>query len=51
LAWRRFLLKYVQEVEPQIMEEFRQAYLKRQGVDAAMFVTRAAAGPRVMSLS
>jgi galactokinase len=36
---------------PQIMEEFRQAYLKRQGVDAAMFVTRAAAGPRVMSLS
>jgi galactokinase len=36
---------------PQIMEEFRQAYLKRQGVDAAMFVTRAAAGPRVMSHS
>jgi len=36
---------------PQIMAEFRHAYLGRQGVDAAMFVTRAAAGPRVMSLS
>ena len=36
---------------PQIMAEFRQTYLQRQGVGAAMFVTRASDGPRVVPLS